>query len=146
MDRREICVKKLFILPYVLSLILPLTSCTQAPNKSKADEVTGGMSLASFYYEEDVARYQNADIVLDGFVNTDPHPISDQIEAEERAKSEVTIEYTTISDYRDADAGMWRIDFFTLERTDDGLPIISNIQKVYLDDNGITQLIVYEDE
>ena len=64
---------------------------------------------------------------MDGFVNTDPHPISDQIEAEERAKYEVTIEYTTISDYRDADAGMWRIDFFTLERTDDGLPIISNI-------------------
>lgn len=53
--------------------------------------------------------------------------------------------YNAISHYRDSEAGMWCIDFQTLDRTDDGIMMTSNTQRVYLDDNGITQLIVYEE-
>ena len=107
----------------------------------------GGMSMASFSYEQDVARYQNADvnIILDGFMNTKSQPISDQIEAEERAKTEVTVAYNATSHYRDIQAGIWCIDFYTLDRTEKGIPVVSNSQKVYLNDDGVTQMVVYEE-
>ena len=157
--------KKLLMLACILSLVLTLTGCTKTPNEtnggnedfqsaeqlddsgSETGEASGGMSLASFDYENEAARYQDGDANVNPnpFINTDPQPISDQIEAEERAKNKVTIEYNAISHYRDIEAGMWCIDFQTLDRTDDGIMMTSNTQRVYLDDNGITQLIVYEE-
>ena len=103
--------------------------------------------MSSLSYEQDVARYQDEDvnIILDGFMNTKSQPISDQIEAEERAKTEVTVAYNATSHYRDTQAGIWCIDFFTLDRTEKGIPVVSNSQKVYLNDDGVTQMVVYEE-
>ena len=78
------------------------------------------------------------------FINVDVYPIENQDAAMERAKNECTIEYNTTSEYYDDNAHMWRIDFLTVIHSEDGtLATTGNCQSVYMNSNGITQLIVY---
>ena len=146
--------KVALILALSLAVTMFITGCQYESDVSdssqgltQSDSSQKNMSMASFSYEEDKMRYQDteAKVYFDGFLNTEEQPINNQIEAEERAKVEVTIEYNGISDYRDSESGMWRVDFYTKETRDNGVPVLSNIQKVYLDDDGITHMIVYEE-
>ena len=78
------------------------------------------------------------------FVNTDLFPIENQNAAVERAKNECTIEYNATSEYYDDTADMWRIDFLTVTQSEDSTwTTAGNCQSVYMNGDGITQLIVY---
>ncbi len=123
-------------------------SSPDEPDKNLSTHAPAGQSLASFSYEEDAAIYKAGDpgVKTTGFVNVDIFPMEDQNAAVERAKNECTIEYNTTSEYYDAHADMWRIDFFTaavVQNEDDIWTVAGNCQSVYMNSDGITQLIVY---
>lgn len=110
-----------------------------------------GMSMATFSYEEEAAAFaeQEKGVNPYAFLNVEPEPVEDQVAAVERAKNECTIEYNTTSEYYDSSEKMWRVDFFTVERNEQGqllLPVSGMRQSVYLDSNGITQLAVYQED
>lgn len=147
-------VKKYSYLLFAFVLILSLSACHQQaetvtsslddPNLSTHDP--DGQSLASFSYEEDAAINQVGDpgINPNAFSNVDIYPIENQEDAVERAKNECTIEYNTTSVSFDADADMWRIDFLSVAHSEDNTwATTGNCQSVYINSDGITQLIVY---
>ena len=68
------------------------------------------------------------------FVNTQPQPITTAPEAVDRALAEYSGDYTLVIVYHDEAAGMWKVEF----RDDYGY---RGYHYVYLDDNGITQMI-----
>ena len=68
------------------------------------------------------------------FVNTQPQPITTAPEAVDRALAEYSGDYTKVIVYRDETAGMWKVEF----QDDYGY---RGYHYVYLDDNGITQMI-----
>ena len=127
----------LLIMAFILSV--SLMACNQQNEPAN-------QSLASFSYEEDVAIYKDADpgVNPNAFVNIDTYPIDNQNAAVERAKNECTIEYNATSEYYDSNADMWRIDFLTITHNEDGtLATSGECQSVYMNSDGITQLIVY---
>lgn len=131
--------KKYNLIVLAFVLIISLAACNQ-------QNELAGQSLASFSYEEDAAIYKDGDpgVNPNEFVNVDVYPIEDQNAAVERAKNECTIEYNATSEYYDNDADIWRIDFFTLlQNENDTWATLGNCQSVYLNSDGITQLIVY---
>lgn len=116
-----------------------LAACNQQ------NELTG-QSLASFSYEEDAAIYKdgNPGVNPNKFVNVDVYPIETQSDAVERAINECTIEHNATSAYYDSNVDMWRIDFLTVVHNEDGIVATpGNCQSVYMNSDGITQLIVY---
>ncbi|MBM6924716.1 hypothetical protein [Pseudoflavonifractor phocaeensis] len=136
-----------------LSLLALASACLLAACHPQSGAVPSppnepdGQSLASFSYEEDAAMYQAGDpgVKTTGFVNVDLFPIEDQNGAVERARNECTIEYNTTSEYYDAHTEMWRVDFFTaatVQENGDIRAVAGNCQSVYLDSDGVTQLIV----
>ena len=127
----------LLIMAFILSV--SLMACNQQNEPAN-------QSLASFSYEEDVAIYKDGDpgVNPNAFVNIDTYPIDNQNAAVERAKNECTIEYNATSEYYDSNADMWRIDFLTINHNEDGtLATSGECQSVYMNSDGITQLIVY---
>ena len=131
---------------FTLVLLLSLPACTQQAETALSSNELAGQSLASFSYEEDAAIYKDGDPGVNphAFVNTDLFPIENQNAAVERAKNECTIEYNSTSEYYDMDADMWRIDFHTVVNNEDGtFAILGERQSVYMDSDGVTQLIVY---
>ena len=75
-------------------------------------------------------------VKTDGFKNTSECPIASTSEAAERAKSECTVDYNAITAHYDPDNKIWAISFFTRN-------VAGGDQTVYLDDKGITLLIIY---
>ena len=131
--------KKHSFLIVALILSISLMACNQQ-NES------ANQSLASFSYEEDAAIYNDEASKLNSnaFINIDTYPIENQNAAVERAKNECTIEYNATSEYYDSSADMWRIDFLTVVHKEDGTIATSgDCQSVYMNSDGITQLIVY---
>lgn len=148
--------KKYSILMLASALLLLAPACSHqsealpSPPDKPDDGVSAkdpaGQSLASFSYEEDAAMYQDGDpgVNPNAFVNTDLFPIESQAAALERAKNECTIAYRATSASYDGHADMWRIVFYTAARSEDGTwAVAGNCQSVYLNSDGITQLIVY---
>ncbi|MBR3355287.1 MAG: hypothetical protein IKG47_08055 [Oscillospiraceae bacterium] len=72
-------------------------------------------------------------VKLDGFVNTEPITLTSPVD---RAKAEADINYTLIQYFHDQQEGMWMVRFFSSE---DGSPL----EEVYMDENGVTKLILY---
>lgn len=133
--------KKYGLMVLVFLLIISLAACHQ-------QNELAGQSLASFSYEKEAAKYKDGDpgVNPNEFVNTDIDPIENQNEAVERAENECTIEYNATSEYYDNAADMWRIDFLTLVQNENGSwAAKGNCQSVYLNSDGITQLIVYKE-
>lgn len=107
------------------------------------------LALATFSYEEELARYQQEDILTDPnqFVNQTESKIEGQLDAEKLAKKECTIEYNTTSDYYDKNSDMWCIEFWTQEKQENGIIIEkkgTQKQKIFLNGQGITKSIIYE--
>ncbi len=71
-----------------------------------------------------------------GFQNASTNPILTADKAVSLAKVEVTVSYDTVSVSFDNDAEMWSVNFFRKG-------YLGGDQTVYLNGNGITQLIVY---
>ena len=68
------------------------------------------------------------------FNNTTVQPIATASEAIDRAMAECTVEYEKILVYRDADEGMWKVEYQILYG-------YQGYQYVYLDDDGITRMV-----
>lgn len=63
----------------------------------------------------------------------------------EQAENECTIAYNATSEYYDNQAEMWRVDFQTIRREQGVVMLVGTRQSVYLDNDGITHLIVYHE-
>lgn len=85
----------------------------------------------AFSWEEDQKNMKALDVT---FVNTSAQPISNASEAIARAMAECTVEHDKIIVYRDEETGMWKVEFQILYG-------YQGYQFVYLDDNGITQMV-----
>ena len=129
--------KKSLLLFMSLILIIGLSSCAKE---------TEMLALGSFSYEDIATHYKDGDAGVNPypFVNVDKYPIDNQKSALDRATNECTIEYNTTSAYYDNETEMWRIAFLMVEHVEQEPHLfIDHSQDVYLDSDGITQLIVY---
>ena len=84
-----------------------------------------------FSWEEDRVKMRALEV---SFVNTTTEQIDSASEAISRASAECTVEYNKIMVYRDEEAGMWKVEFQILYG-------YQGYQFVYLNDEGITQLV-----
>ena len=80
--------------------------------------------------------WEEGSIVKEGFVNTDISPVTNSEEAVKRAKRELN-EYIVTSVSYDPAESMWRVEF--QKCGPDGYDYIY----LYLNSDGITQMIVY---
>ncbi len=118
--------KRVGIICIALLLLVCLTACG-------AKEYVVG----AFSYAEDCAGIY--EIPNNDYVNTVPQEIQDVEQVVKLAKKEVSITYNTIDVAYDETAEMWRVCFWR-----EGLfaPDFGGGQNVYLDKNGITQMVV----
>lgn len=72
-------------------------------------------------------------VKMNGFINTEKVELVDVIE---RAKAEVTVDYNLAQKFYDKETDMWRVHFGKTKRA-------GGDENVYLDGNGVTQLIIY---
>ncbi len=89
-----------------------------------------------FSYMQAVTSYEEHEIISEGFVNTDVSPVANEAEAIERADNEFGMQYSHTQVFYDPVEKIWQVSF-KLSGPDGG-----NIV-VYLNDDGITQMIVY---
>ncbi len=91
-----------------------------------------------FTYRNDAGIYKAGDpgVKSDGFKNTDILTINSAADAAERAKAECTLEYSDIQVTYDPETKMWNVGFYTKG-------IDGNCQNIYMNERGITELIVY---
>jgi len=94
--------------------------------------------VKEFSYAEVLATYKEGDpgVKTEGFANTTAFATPSAQDAQWRAESECTIEYNACSVEFDEETNMWGVTFYT-EGT------LGGCQTVYLDDQGVTHLIVY---
>ena len=93
----------------------------------------------SFSYAEVTAAYKAGDpgVKSEGFVNTESVPMSSRIwDVKTQALNECTIEYDTVTVNYDETAKVWEVTYSTANT-------LGNCQSVYMDENGVTLLIVY---
>lgn len=77
------------------------------------------------------------------FRNVEPESVLDYGAVVARATEEVTIQYDAVEVSYDPDADIWCTLFYTAGSTDKTM--MGGGQSVYLDSNGITRLIVYDE-
>ena len=94
--------------------------------------------VKSFSYGAVCQTYKPGDpgVKTEGFKNTSEQSVATTEEAAERAKNECTIEYDTITVLYDANEKTWSVTFSTAVTP-------GGCQTVYLNNKGITRLIVY---
>lgn len=104
----------------------------------KVEHITINENVSAFSYEEALQVYRGNDpgVKYDGFQNTSESEVKTCQQAIDRAKNECTIEYDTTDVFYDSTTEVWRVDFYT-EGT------LGGCQSVYLDNKGLTCLIVY---
>lgn len=85
----------------------------------------------AFSWEEEQEKYKAQDVA---FVNTQPQPITTASEALALADRECTVEATKIKIYRDADAGIWKVEYQIFYGH-------QGYQFIYLNDDGITVMV-----
>ncbi|MBQ8540340.1 MAG: hypothetical protein IJ435_02570 [Clostridia bacterium] len=93
------------------------------------------VGVFSYMYDKSVYEAGEWGVVTEGFANTDISPIMNSADAIERAKNECTVEYTRTTVFRDNIEDMWLVNF--------GTDALGGDQSVYMNSDGITQLIVY---
>ena len=87
--------------------------------------------VREFSWEEDRRNMKALNVQ---FNNTTVQPIATASEAIDRAMVECTVEYEKILVYRDADEGMWKVEYQILYG-------YQGYQYIYLDDDGITRMV-----
>ena len=116
--------------PYVDTTVWEVVTTDPAVVAEKFAEQNVNVSRP-FSWEEDAANMPAREVE---FVNTTVQPVSTVSEVIALAQNECTVEYTKIIVYRDEDAGIWKVEF-QMEYGYHGY------QYIYLDDEGITQMI-----
>ena len=92
----------------------------------------------SFSYAEVTATFKAGDpgVKSEGFVNTEFAPIRRIWDVKTQALNECTIEHDTVTVNYDETAKAWEVTYSTANT-------LGNCQSVYMDENGMTLLIVY---
>ena len=92
----------------------------------------------SFSYADVTDTFKTGDpgVKSEGFMNTESAPISRIWDVKTQALNECTIEYDTVSVNCDETAKVWEVTYSTANT-------LGNSQSVYMDENGVTLLIVY---
>ena len=93
----------------------------------------------SFSYAEVTATFKTGDpgVKSEGFVNAESVPMSSRIwDVKTQALNECTIEYDAVTVNYDETAKVWEVTYSTANT-------LGNWQSVYMDENGVTLLIVY---
>ena len=95
-------------------------------------------SIGGFAFDNVQKTYKPGDpgVKTSGFKNTSKQTVTNSAEAAERATNECTIEYDTVTVLRDGWDYVWSVTFSTRGT-------LGSCQTVYLNDEGITLLIVY---
>lgn len=95
-------------------------------------------TVPAFSFADESKMYKENDpgVKTDGFKNTSKVDVKDQTAAVERAKNECTIGYDSTRVSFDSAEKVWKIVFSTQG-------VLGGCQSVYLDENGVTLLIVY---
>lgn len=95
-------------------------------------------NVPSFSYEEINQIYKENDpgVKCDSFYNTSEAEVTTRQQVIDRAKNECTIEYDTIDVFYDNVADIWKVVFSTAGT-------LGGCQTVYLDNKGLTCLIIY---
>lgn len=125
--------RKTVCLLFVIFLLL--CGCSQ---KEKSDLPINPV-VGNFSYEEVLNYYKDTDepgIKRSGFVNVEKTEVNNADQAAELAIKECKVEYDTISVAFDAASTMYMVSF---GKTDND----GGNQDVYIDREGITQLIIY---
>lgn len=111
-------------------LVLLLGGCSQNGRSDQLD-------VGTFSYTEDYTTYKDEPGVKhSGFVNTEKTELKDTRQAVKLAKKECLVEYDTISVAFDENSAFYRVSFYKKGWCGGG-------QTVYIDRNGVTQLMVY---
>ncbi len=94
--------------------------------------------IESFSYESVIEKYEDDEggIVRDGFKNTSKIQINNWEDAVNRAKNECTVKYNETIIFYDDKTDVWSITFGKTN-------VAGGCQTIYMDENGVTLLIVY---
>ena len=138
--------KNLYLCKYIVislclifALFLCLSGCyDNIDNKNNVEHFKNNIiEVESFSYTEDFEYHKDdAGTKTTGFINTQKTQLKSVAQAVELAKKECTVEYDTISAAFDDDLKIYRISFF-LDK------FLGGDQNVYINQDGITQMIVY---
>lgn len=133
----------------IIALIFVLTGCanvrvddeptvlTDTPQPSTVEPDSGATeNIPSFSYEEINYKANDPGVKCDGFYNTSEIEVSTRQQAIDRAKNECTIEYDTIDVFYDNMTNIWKVVFYKAGT-------LGGCQDVYLDNKGVTCLIIY---
>ena len=130
----------LTILMVICSFTFLFVGCEHRPAPIHFEDVR------SFSYEEDLAMYQEDTLRVkrNGFVNMSElrNTIEWDTDAIERAAKECSVKWDNVTYCYDLTAKVWKIEFWAF-RDDIGYPSYI-YQTVYLNDKGVTLLIVHD--
>ena len=106
-------------------------------NPQESGAVTTTPEVPPFSYEEVRTQFGEGTpgVITDGFRNVTRFPITNEADAAERAKNECTVEYDTVRVRYDSAADVWEVCFLPNHP--------GGGQDVYLNSEGVTQLIIY---
>lgn len=115
-----------------------ITEYTVSCNECIFKFIVPESSIGGFSFDNVNRTHKAGDpgVKTEGFKNTSENPLTNSAEAAERAKKECTIEYDTVTVLRDGWDNIWSVTFSTRGT-------LGGCQTVYLNDKGITLLIVY---
>ena len=147
LERRD-GMKRFTVLLWMSVLLFGLTGCArdaeervseQPPTVTapESEPVTSTPEIQPFSYEEVRTRFGENDpgVKTAGFQNVTQVPVVGEADAIERAKTECTVEYNWVRVRYDSAADVWEICFLPNHP--------GGGQDVYLNSDGVTQLIVY---
>ena len=104
------------------------------------DEISTFAKVARFSFSDHLERYPKGapGVKYDGFVNTSVSGVRNADAAVERAANECTVEWNDAQVCWDEynEKGIWMVTFYQKD-------VLGGDQTVYLDENGVTLLIVY---
>lgn len=122
------------IIGFFAVLLLFLCGCSQNGELKE-------FNVGTFSYLDDCAKYEgDPGVSTTNFVNTEKVNIQSAEQAVEYAKKECKVEYDTIDVDFDADTNIYRVSFCIGPK--DGIVCAGGNQDVYINHEGITQLIV----
>lgn len=127
--RRVVCL--------LILLLLMFSGCAQEQEDSQISVGSFSYAEERAYYMRNYVRYPDmSGVQLSDFVNVEMTELQSPADAVELAKKECTIQYDTIDVDYDQELNVYSILFYT-----DGW--LGGCQTVYIDENGVTLLIVY---
>ena len=119
------------------AFLLLLCGCSQSIPEQPA-------GVGSFSYKSDRAYYANfrddPGIKESGFVNVKRSKVNSAEDAVALAKKECKVEYDTIDVAFDPETKMYRVSFY--KGGNEGIYTVGGDQQIYIDQNGITKLII----